>query len=485
MVTIPGIGAVSFGAGRVDPDRDQLQVRPRERGRAVRGRRVSEIEAWRTDPDSLFASGGGGAGVTRLTRAALEADLAEHVFARAAERRRSRRAGSARRWSSFRSRRPPDGDVRIEGDGSAGHRSRSSGGTARGRAGARPATAKGTPCFELPAGGTLTFEPGGQLEYSSPPAGRPARCSRCFGRSSCRSAPPRPTRESISSRSASIRSTRWSARRCCFTHQALRAGWRSISARIGPAGREDDAADRGVPGEPRFRRRAVAPLAVLNAAAPYVDGDLRQLTDLRRRGHRLPEHPGPGVARARSGANRAAVGRAEPGRAPTSISRSRPGDPAAAAPRRAPALRRVAGHARADAGGVARPPEHALPRGPPARPPRAALVRRGARRSGTPPRSRWRSGSPTTRAALRAAADLLGRPDLGLLDRAGRVGPGRSGDSRGRRRIWSRSRSPAAQALGPAYFHPADLEQARCFFDQYTRRGRSPADDVVGTEIAA
>jgi hypothetical protein len=29
------------------------------------------------------------------------------------------------------------------------------------------------------------------------------------------------------------------------------------------------------------------------------------------------------------------------------------------------------------------------------------------------------------------------------------------------------------------------LEQARCFFDQYTRRGRSPADDLVGAEIAA
>jgi glutamate--cysteine ligase len=41
------------------------------------------------------------------------------------------------------------------------------------------------------------------------------------------------------------------------------------------------------------------------------------------------------------------------------------------------------------------------------------------------------------------------------------------------------------QALGPAYFHPSDLEQARCFFDQYARRGRSPADDLAGTEIAA
>ena len=34
-------------------------------------------------------------------------------------------------------------------------------------------TAKGTPSFELP-GGTLTFEPGGQLEFSSPPCHSPS-----------------------------------------------------------------------------------------------------------------------------------------------------------------------------------------------------------------------------------------------------------------------------------------------------------------------
>ena len=34
-------------------------------------------------------------------------------------------------------------------------------------------TPKDTPCFLLPAGGDLTFEPGGQLEYSSPPCRSP------------------------------------------------------------------------------------------------------------------------------------------------------------------------------------------------------------------------------------------------------------------------------------------------------------------------
>jgi hypothetical protein len=39
--------------------------------------------------------------------------------------------------------------------------------------------------------------------------------------------------------------------------------------------------------------------------------------------------------------------------------------------------------------------------------------------------------------------------------------------------------------LGRQYFHPADLEQARAFFDQYTRRARAPADDMHESAIAA
>ncbi len=86
--------------------------------------------------------------------------------------------------------------------------------------------------------------------------------------------------------------------------------------------------------------------------------------------------------------------------------------------------------------------------------------------------------------ALRAAADLLGLPELGLLDQAGRMGL--------RDPAIARTATDLAdiallgcQALGPAYFHPADLEQARTFFERYTRRGRSPADEAEGTEIAA
>jgi predicted small lipoprotein YifL len=86
--------------------------------------------------------------------------------------------------------------------------------------------------------------------------------------------------------------------------------------------------------------------------------------------------------------------------------------------------------------------------------------------------------------ALRSAADLLGRPDLGLLDRAGRQG---LGDGAVRRIALDLAEIALAgcRALGPAYFHPSDLEQAIAFFDQYTRRGMSPADDLAGAEIAA
>jgi glutamate--cysteine ligase len=86
--------------------------------------------------------------------------------------------------------------------------------------------------------------------------------------------------------------------------------------------------------------------------------------------------------------------------------------------------------------------------------------------------------------ALRAAADLLGRPDHGLLERAGRLGlrdPAIASIAVDLVEIALRG----CEGLGPGYFHPSDLEQARDFFEHYTRRARSPADEVSGAEIAA
>jgi hypothetical protein len=39
--------------------------------------------------------------------------------------------------------------------------------------------------------------------------------------------------------------------------------------------------------------------------------------------------------------------------------------------------------------------------------------------------------------------------------------------------------------LGSRYFHPSDIEQARAYFDRYTRHARAPADDAVQDAIAA
>lgn len=78
---------------------------------------------------------------------------------------------------------------------------------------------------------------------------------------------------------------------------------------------------------------------------------------------------------------------------------------------------------------------------------------------------------------LRAAADLLGPPDPGLLHAAGR-------DGLSDPRIASMARDLAELALMggcalPGFFHRADLDEAAAFFARYTHQSRSPADDVL------
>ena len=84
-VRMPGIGLVPFAAGRIDPDRDQLQARPASVAElfAAAGLR---IETWRPDPDALFALVVGAAGMSTLSRAALATDLAETGFRGADQR---------------------------------------------------------------------------------------------------------------------------------------------------------------------------------------------------------------------------------------------------------------------------------------------------------------------------------------------------------------------------------------------------------------
>jgi hypothetical protein len=86
--------------------------------------------------------------------------------------------------------------------------------------------------------------------------------------------------------------------------------------------------------------------------------------------------------------------------------------------------------------------------------------------------------------SLRAADDLLGSPDPGLLDRAGRLGLHDPAIARTANDLFELALA-GCRGLGSDYFHPSDLEQAIAFFDRYTRRGRAPADEVVESAIAA
>jgi glutamate--cysteine ligase len=85
---------------------------------------------------------------------------------------------------------------------------------------------------------------------------------------------------------------------------------------------------------------------------------------------------------------------------------------------------------------------------------------------------------------LRAAADLLPPPDLGLLERAGRLGVHDCEIASTSADLFELALAGCA-GLGPAYFHPSDLEEVQAYFERYTRRGRAPADDLLQNAIAA
>lgn len=80
--------------------------------------------------------------------------------------------------------------------------------------------------------------------------------------------------------------------------------------------------------------------------------------------------------------------------------------------------------------------------------------------------------------AMQDCVDLLGDPEPELLRMAGRVGL-RNG------RLAERSRDLVDIALsacarhGPGFVSPANLDAANDFFDRFTRRGSSPADEIL------
>jgi glutamate--cysteine ligase len=80
------------------------------------------------------------------------------------------------------------------------------------------------------------------------------------------------------------------------------------------------------------------------------------------------------------------------------------------------------------------------------------------------------------RANLEATLDLLGPPDPALLVRGGREGLA-DPVLRATAPLLCDLALDGCAALGADFVEPADLERAAEYFERYTRRGRSPADD--------
>ncbi len=86
--------------------------------------------------------------------------------------------------------------------------------------------------------------------------------------------------------------------------------------------------------------------------------------------------------------------------------------------------------------------------------------------------------------AARAALELVPAPDPVLLERAGRDGLHAPAIARTAAELFEIALG-GCRALGSGFVHPSHLEEARAYYDRYTRRGLSPADDLSSAAIAA
>ena len=343
-------------------------------------------------------------------------------------------------------------------------------------------TAKDTPCFELPAGGTLTFEPGGQLEYSSPCCRSPSALLALL-RSVVLPLRAAASGEGIELLTVGIDPTNPVERVPLRLHNKRYDRMAKYLARRSPDGarmmRQTAAfqVSLDLDDEPWLRWR------VLNGAAPYVTAIFANspVYDGRTTGHQS--------TRARAWRN------LDPYRTGVPYDAADPVGGYLAFALRAPAMLLPA------LGGEHRPfgewlrvaeptrdewVEHLSTLFPEVRP-RGHFELRSC--DALPPQ--WYAaplalavGITYEPGALRAAADLLGTPDPARLEAGGRLGLRDPRIARVAGDLVEIALGGCA-ALGPGYFHLSDLEQAGAFFDRYTRRGRSPADDVLKAGIAA
>jgi glutamate--cysteine ligase len=343
-------------------------------------------------------------------------------------------------------------------------------------------TAKGTPCFTVPAGGTLTFEPGGQLEYSSPPC-RSATALLALLRSVVPPLRAAASVEGIDLLSVGIDPFNAAEEVPLQLHIKRYTRMAEYFARLGPAGsrmmRQSAAFQVSVDfdDEPWLRWR------VLNAAAPYVVAMFAN----------SPVYAG---ERTEHQSARAQAWRMlDPARTGLPYDEHAPiqayldfalGAPAILFPTLDGEHRPFSEWFTLAAPTLDEWRDHLSTLFPEVRP-RGHLELRSA--DSIAPE--WYAAPLALTAgllydsrALREAADLLGPPDLGLLELAGRTGLRHPTLARTAAELFELALQGCA-GLGPLYFHPADLDQARAFFERYTRRGRSPADDALQDAIAA
>jgi glutamate--cysteine ligase len=343
-------------------------------------------------------------------------------------------------------------------------------------------TPKGTPCFSLPSGGNLTFEPGGQLEYSSPPC-RSVTSLLGLLRTVVIPLQAAAAAEGIELLTYGIDPLNPIEGAPLLVQAKRYSRMAEHFATIGPAGAKmmrqtaSFQINLNIDDELELRWR------VLNAAAPWIIAMFAN----------SPIYDG-----SPSGYQsvRAAVWRdVDPARTGLPFDDRRPVDAYLEFALSAPAilLPKVAGESRpfGEWLGRANPTveewhDHLSTLFPEVRP-RGHLELRSC--DALP--ARWcaaplalTAGMLYDPTALRAADDLLGAPQPTLLDLAGRDGLHDPDLARTALDLCEIALS-GCRRLGPAYFHPADLELATTYFDRYTRRGRAPADDIMENALAA
>ena len=418
--------------------------------------------------------------MSKLTRSALLADLAEETFAsQVSGSLAPRRLGAEAEFIPVESLTGHRCPIEAEGVTSTLPFLRRFGekqGWEEGR------TPKGTPCFNLPLGGTLTFEPGGQLEYSSPPC-RSASVLLQLLRSVVPSLRAAASAEGIELLALGIDPLNSIDRAPLLIDAKRYRRMAEYLAQRGPAGalmmRQTAAFQVSLDfdDEPWLRWR------VLNAAAPYITAIFAN----------SPIYAGEatGYQSARAEVWR----RVDPARTGIPYDEQRPVEAYLEFALNAPAILFSPGDGEHRPFGdwltLADPTldewrDHLSTLFPEVRP-RGHLELRSA--DSIDPQ--WYAaplaltcGLLYDSRTLRAADDLLGPPDAGLLQRAGRHGLHDPATGRTASDLFELALA-GCRRLGSGYFHPSDLEEAISFFDRYTRWGRAPADEVIESAIAA